>query len=328
LIEGKMRMHTPRRQVKHYDIRKLRELAGKGEWRKYSANPVLKSGTNGEWDSWTLATMSILKVGGICHMYYEGGRTGVKDFQIGHALSTDGIHWIKDPANPVLPFGEPGQWDDTETWDPFVLHENDLFKMWYGGTTLTGDRRDFQVGYCISRDGTHFEERRQISRFPYSDGLGKVADMHVVHDEGAGKYYMYYLDRNFDPWTLFRAESPNETDFVFDKADRISLEGDNRNARCPHVFIKDGTWYMVYGFKVERRAGYAVSADGLHWEAQNTSVIEGDDPEVLEIDDNFYLLFFCPSEYHMGHEPGCDIRVAMLEGNLSDLASTEPEPNC
>ena len=92
--------------------------------------------------------------------------------------------------------------------------------------------------------------------------------------------------------------------------------------------INDGTWYMYYRFKHERRAGYAVSADGLHWEAQNRSVIEGDDPQVLEIDDDFYLLFFCPSEYPMGHEPGCDIRVAMLEGNLSDLASTAPEPNC
>ena len=37
----------------------------------------------------------------------------------------------------------------------------------------------------------------------------------IVHDKATGHYFMYYWDRKFEPSGLFRAESPNETDFNF-----------------------------------------------------------------------------------------------------------------
>jgi hypothetical protein len=305
----------------HYEMAEIRKLATKGKWTKLTGNPILKPGTNGEWDSWTLATMNVLKVGDTCHMYFEAGSKGVIDFQIGHAISTDGIHWVKDTANPVIPFGEQGEWDDAETWDPFVLYEDGIFKMWYGGTTVVKGKRDFQIGYATSRDGTHFIRRGQISHYT----RGNMGDMHVVHNEQAGKYYMYYLDRNYNPSIILRAESPNETDFDFNNAVRIEVEGEENGYRCPHVFIDSSTqYYMYYGFKYEKRAGYATSADGLHWTAQNTAVIDGHDPEILRMADNLYLLFYCPTKYNMGHKPGCDIRVAVFEGNLNELVSSDP----
>lgn len=314
----KSRMSKLKGQGEYYDVDRLRAHAGKGDWKKYAGNPVLQPGADGEWDSWTLATMNVLKVGDKCHMYYEAGRTGVIDFQIGHAISADGIRWVKDPANPVIPFGEHGEWDDAEIWDPFVLYEDGIFKMWYGGTTVLEGKRDFQIGYATSRDGTHFAKRGQISHYP----RGNVGDMHVVHDERSGKYYMYYLNRNPEPWTLFRAESPNEADFDFDNARRVNVEGEVGGYRCPHVLIDNGAWYMYYGFKHKERAGYATSPNGLRWKAQNTTVMEGDDPEILKMAGDLFLLFYCPTKYNMGHKPGCDIRVAVFQGNLDDLAST------
>ena len=299
----------------------LRGLAGKGKWRLHAGGPVLRPGKQGEWDSWTLATMNVLQAGELFHMYYEGGSKGVVDFQIGHASSVDGIHWVKDAANPVIPVGRTGQWDDAETWDPFVLHEDGLFKMWYGGTTLIGDDRDFQVGYAISRDGTRFVERRRISQFANSRGLGNVGDMHVVHHEGSGRYYMYFLDRNERPYALFRAESKNETDFEFEHSRRITMAGETGGYRCPHVICMGDHWHMLYGFKHENRAGYAISTDGLNWESRNQEMIDGHDPEILPIEKNLYLLFYTPSQYHMGHEPGSDIRLAVLEGELNCIAS-------
>jgi hypothetical protein len=135
---------------------------------------------------------------------------------------------------------------------------------------------------------------------------------------------MYFLDRNYKPSALLRAESPNETDFDFDNAVRIEIQGEKTGYRCPHVFIDNGDWYMYYGFKNKKRAGYATSTDGLHWNVQNTTVIEGHDPEILKMADDLYLLFYCPTKYIMGHKPGCDIRVAVFEGNLNELASVEP----
>jgi hypothetical protein len=303
-----------------FTLTELNNLAGKDRWVKYAGNPVLNMGTSGAWDSWTLATMNVLKVDEKFHMYYEAGSKGVIDFQIGHAVSLDGIHWIKDQANPIIPFGEHGKWDDKETWDPFVLYEDGIFKMWYGGTTILNGKRDFQIGYTTSQDGTHFTKRSQISHY----ARGNIGDMHVIHDEQSGKFYMYYLDRNYRPSALLRAESQNEIDFDFDNAVRITVEGEEKGYRCPHVFIDNNIWYMYYGFKYENRTGYATSVDGLHWNAQNKNMIDGHDSEMLKIADHLYLLFYCPTKYNMGHKPGSDIRVAIFKGNLNGLAQSAP----
>jgi len=323
--EGQRAMTETKEQRMREGFPELRALAGNGEWKKYSGNPVLKLGAEGEWDSGTLATMSVLTVGDTLHMYYEAGVKGVEDYQMGHAVSTDGIHWEKDKTNPVMPFGRKGEWDDAETWDPFVLYEDGVFKMWYGGTGLRNGQRDFQVGYATSLDGTVFTDREQISNFANGSANAGVGDMHVVHDTKASKYYMYYRDGNYaPPRQLCRVESANETDFDFDNAVRLTVEGEEDEYRCPHVFIDNGLWYMYYGFKYKARAGYATSNDGLHWTAQNTVVIKGDDPEILKLAKDLYLLFYCPTEYNMGHKLGCDIRVAVFEGHLDELASIEP----
>jgi predicted GH43/DUF377 family glycosyl hydrolase len=300
-----------------YELEEIRKLAEKEHWTIYQNNPVIKLGESGTWDSWTMSTPNILKVGDTIHMYYEAGSSGLIDFQIGHAVSTDGIHWDKDPNNPIIPFGRAGEWDDKETWDPFVIYEDGIFKMWYGGTTLLDDgRRNFQIGYAISADGSNFTKVGKISHF---SPRGSVGDMHVVHDPKAGKYYMYYLDRNYKPFTLFRAESPNETDFDFDHAEKIVIEGEEGVYRCPHVIVEGDKWYMLYSYKYQDRAGIACSDDGLNWKAQNTNILSADDPEILKIADDLYLLFYCPVEFHMGHEPGSDIRVAIYNGSLDEL---------
>lgn len=302
-------------QAQEFDLNDLSKLTVKGKWTKYTGNPALDLGAAGEWDSWTLATATVLKVGDTCHMYYEAGSGGVVDFQIGHAISTDGIQWVKDPANPIIPFGKTGDWDDKETWDPFVIHEGGIFKMWYGGTSLIDGKRDFQIGYATSRDGTHFKKHGKISNYP----KGNIGDMHVVHDAQSGKYYMYFIDRNFKNYALFRAGSTNETSFDFKKAEPIAVEGEEPGYRSTHVFIDGGKWYMYYGYKDKDRAGYATSNDGLHWKSRNTAVFVGHDPEILKMADKLYLLFYCPPEYNMGHKPGSDIRVAVFKGHLDEL---------
>ncbi len=72
------------------------------------------------------------------------------------------------------------------TWDPFMIHEDGNFKLWYGGSK--GDKCDW--GYAESDDGTHFVEHGPISQ------LGGVEDVHVVHDPEAHEYRLYYWDRD------------------------------------------------------------------------------------------------------------------------------------
>ncbi len=169
----------------------MRQLAGAGNFKEYLHNPVLSPGPPGSWDAGALGSMSVIKVGKVFHLYYEAW--GVRDrsaedyrsLQIGHAVSLDGIHWAKDPANPVLRKGDPGEWDHDGTWDPFIIYEDGVFKLWYGG----GMDSHCDWGYAESKEGRAFVKKGQISH------LGNVEDDHVVHDRTAHRYYMYYWDR-------------------------------------------------------------------------------------------------------------------------------------
>jgi hypothetical protein len=264
--------------------------------------------------------MSVLKVGEVFHMYYEAWGVRINNasdynsLQIGHATSGDGLNWIKDAANPVLPKGAGSAWDRDGTWDPFVLYEDGVFKMWYGG----GMDNHCDWGYAVSTDGVHFEKQGQISH------LGNVEDGHVLHDEATGLYAMYYWDRKHEPTGLFRVQSLNETDFDFAHAEPITIEGlyDRMMYKFTHVIQNDDQWEMFFGKFVrpgckDCSTGLAISPDGLHWTAKNTDLLVGIDGEVISAADNLWMLFYGPDGFF--DQAGCDIRVALFSGKLSSL---------
>jgi hypothetical protein len=295
-----------------------------GPWQIYSNNPVLRPGAKGEWDAGALGSMTVLQVGEVFHMYYEAwGVRGNQSadyltLQIGHATSRDGMHWTKDPVNPVLPKGTGQDWDRDGTWDPFVLHESGVFKMWYGG----GENTHCDWGYAVSTDGVHFVKKGQISH------LGNVEDDHVVHDAGTGRYFMYYWDRKQEPRGLLRAESRNETDFDFAHAEPIRIEGLKYPAlyKFTHVFQQGGRWHMFFAEFVRPACkgcwtGYATSPDGLRWQAQNCQLLLGQDAEILKVADQLYFMYYGPDGYF--DQKGCDIRLAVLSGTLDLVREKE-----
>ena len=287
-------------------------VLGDGRWRDYRNNPVISPGPAGSWDAWAVMSMTVVEAGGTFHLYYEGGLTGCKDLQIGHATSIDGLVWVKDPANPVLRPGESGQWDDGAVWDPFVIREDGVFKMWYGG-----ERKgigDYQCGYAVSADGVRFEKKGRISGFDF----GEMADMHVVHDRQAGRYYMFYWDRSFrTPQRLRLAVSPNETDFDFDNSIAIRIAGEQPGHRYTHVFRRGDRWHMYYGFDGgPPRSGCAAGSDLVHWLAVDRQMPETEDAEILLIGGEPRLMFYCPAG--MQDEGGCDIRLKVPEKRVQD----------
>ncbi len=75
-------------------------------------NPVIAPGisSRGDWDAGAIGSACVSKVDGVYHLYYEawgdfsdkGKKEEYDTLQIGHAVSLDGVHWAKDPANPVI----------------------------------------------------------------------------------------------------------------------------------------------------------------------------------------------------------------------------------
>ena len=311
--------------ISSLSINEVRKLGGKMGFKAYDANPVLTVGAPGEWDAGALGSMTVIEVGSIYHLYYEAwGVRSEKEWdaeeyeslQIGHATSKDGVHWTKDPANPVLLRGAPGEWDRTGTWDPFVLYEGGLFKMWYGGG---GGGKPCDWAFAVSNDGSHFEKKGRISF------LKEVEDDHIVHDTDTGLYHMYYWDRNYEPMALFHATSKNETDFDFESARNIKIAGETypEQYKFTHVLKDTDGWHMFYG-DFERPhcpdtfTRYATSSDGVHWRARNKRLLEGHDADVLKVANDLYLMYYGPRNYFDAKD--CDIRLAVYNGKLSDLA--------
>lgn len=306
-----------------FNCRKKQHASEEPHWIDFQGNPVLTVGAPGSWDAGALGSMSVLKVGDTFHLYYEAwgvrseaewNREEYNTLQIGHATSADGLHWTKDEANnPVIPKGRPGEWDSHGTWDPFVLYEDGLFKMWYGGNDPACN-----WGYAVSGDGSNFIKKGRIS------DLGEVEDIHVVHDRRTGNYYLYYWDRHFEPLGLFCARSTNETDFDFNKAVNIIITNDNDEAmfKFCHVLQTEYLWYMFYADFVRphcatSRTRLALSVDGLHWKNFNKSLFPGHDAEILRVNDTLFYAYYGPNGYF--DRKGCDIRLKIFNGEMDEM---------
>jgi predicted GH43/DUF377 family glycosyl hydrolase len=308
---------------------KTETLAGARGFVPYLGNPVISPGAVGEWDAGALGSMTVVRVGATFHMYYEAwgvrsakewSRAEYDSLQIGHATSPDGIHWVKDPANPVIRRGDAEDaWDRHGTWDPFVIHENGIFKMWYGGGNKVCD-----WGYAESKDGTRFTKKGRISR------LGKVEDCHVIHDKERGEYHMYYWDRAREPLGLFRASSRTETDFEFTAAIPVRIESERYPAmyKFTQVFRAEGRWYMLYG-DFERphcprsTVRLADSPDGRHWTKLHGNLVEGHDGEFITLGPKLHAIYF--GRQGRFDAQGCDIRVALFRGSLESLAGADAD---
>ncbi|MEJ2506923.1 MAG: T9SS type A sorting domain-containing protein [Ignavibacteriaceae bacterium] len=104
---------------------------------------MIEPGSGGTWDSNELGPLSIVYSENLYHMWYTGWNFA--DFlQIGYATSPNGFDWAK--SSVVLSPGDQGEWDNGAVALPYVIVEDSLFKMWYGGT----DGNLFQTGYATS----------------------------------------------------------------------------------------------------------------------------------------------------------------------------------
>jgi hypothetical protein len=119
-------------------------------WIRYGDEPVLlPSGNAADWDGMYSFRTTIIRLGTTFHMWYAGanGDNSIGTYYahgIGHATSTDGLNWAKDPDNPVFHVTDGVGWRDVRTYTPCVIYdanefsghgESCHFKMWFTGRT-------------------------------------------------------------------------------------------------------------------------------------------------------------------------------------------------
>lgn len=231
------------------------------EWTKHAGNPVLDLGANGTFDDAHVQPSSALKVGSVYHLYYNAhdGAT----YRIGHATSSDGIVWTRDPANPVLGEGNEGPFVSTYVMTPSVLYEDGMFRMWYAAYDGNGSKR-YHIGYATSPEGSVFT-RQGIAISP--GGLGEIDMVHCayprvakVSDDG---YVMWYAGYGPNAYSSCRAVSSDGVSWApvgSDLAPSIKGGFDARQV-CPGTIVPEAAsnrmWYMGYGIDNVWRIGVA-----------------------------------------------------------------------
>ena len=104
-------------------------------WLVYP-EPVLVAGSQNNWDTAVCAEPSVIKIGNSYHMFYSAlDSFDVENFQVGYALSSNGIDWVKSQQNPVLTVGSIGKWDEYWASHPTAIYDtqDSKFKIWYTG---------------------------------------------------------------------------------------------------------------------------------------------------------------------------------------------------
>lgn len=117
--------------------------------------PVFFPQDGAPWESAGLYKACLLEHNGLFTMFYnakDDGECGYTE-QTGFATSTDLKNWSRHAANPVLPVGAPGEFDDLFASDPCVLQIGEgadaAWAMFYFGNCTLGGARD---GVAFSND--------------------------------------------------------------------------------------------------------------------------------------------------------------------------------
>jgi predicted GH43/DUF377 family glycosyl hydrolase len=246
------------------------------EWVDDPVDPVLESGGTGEWDERNFYPGIVIKVDGTYHMYYIGHLVGapfLEELDIGHATSTDGIVWERDPANPVLTRGAGGEWDDHSLLRMAVIHDASGFRMWYEGLGQTSDSS--WVGYATSPDGSvwtkHPDNPIMAPGSPGTFDAGGVGPQAVIVRDGL--YQMWYAAMpnsatGISDVSVGYAESDDGLSWIRRSEPVLEPTSGWESGRLGHPSVRfDGARYQMWytGASSVPSIGYAVSSDGIEW---------------------------------------------------------------
>ncbi|HEU4385003.1 MAG TPA: hypothetical protein VFR85_16085 [Anaeromyxobacteraceae bacterium] len=133
-------------------------------WTKHydGAGPggsVLPLGAPGELDAQQVGYAWIMKDGAEYKMFYSANDAS-NFWRVGLAVSTDARTWTKvrgDTATgAILDLGPPGSFDAACAYQPSVVKERELYRMWYRGCEAPGPfggPSRGSIGYAESNDG-------------------------------------------------------------------------------------------------------------------------------------------------------------------------------
>ena len=120
-------------------------------WTRHPYNPILAGGGA---DTWNVGVLEphVLKLGDWYYMWYQGNAIGgLDDYSaVGVAISPDGVNWTKYPLNPVIPHGQPGDWDSNWAEAPILIEvTRGQWYLYYSGSRGSAATPRMAEGYGV-----------------------------------------------------------------------------------------------------------------------------------------------------------------------------------
>jgi predicted GH43/DUF377 family glycosyl hydrolase len=167
--------------------------------------PILRAEDGAAWERGGLYKSCLLEHAGRYYLFYNAKDRDAWPWheQIGLAWSDDLRHWTRHEANPILPSGPAGAFDEQFAADPQVLRAGDQWVMFYYGLSAGGRACD---GAAFSDDFLHWR-RPQGGRVLIEPGPPGSIDSRYAHKPGViatgGNLYHFYC--------AVRPAAPGET---------------------------------------------------------------------------------------------------------------------
>jgi hypothetical protein len=188
--------------------------------------------------------------------------------------------WNRHASNPVLDVGLSGSWDDNRVFDPIVIFDGMMYRMWFSG--YDGSR--YRIGYATSPDGITWTKHPGNPILDLgSSGSWDDYNTHAnsVIFDGA-TYHMWYTGQpDGTKGRIGYATSPDGiswTKYAGNLCLGTSGDGcvfdtgpvgawDDTYVYSPSVFFDGVTYHMWYtGCEfIVYKIGYATSPDGITW---------------------------------------------------------------
>ncbi len=199
-----------------------------------STDGRIPKGTSGMGDDYFAYAPSVIKDGSTYKMWYTGYNQSAARYAVYYATSPDGLTWTKydntylsenntTGTNGRLPVGTNNKADDVGAYNPAVIKDGDVYKMWYQAYDGSNNR----IAYAYSSDGLTWTKQNNdvptTNNFKGNDGRvpltieqqyggsshmflpavikdGDVYKMWLSSYEARGAVYVDYLEASDGLW--------------------------------------------------------------------------------------------------------------------------------
>ena len=160
-------------------------------WKTIGSSPVLIKGNAGSWDDYTVVVSSVIKENNLYKMYYVGYHNDnvnlhINDtWHIGIAVSSDGIHWTKNP-NPII-YGTG--FENMNISD--IVKKDNKYYAYFGYSLTQATYNNTRIGVAISSNGIIWELQKIMEPTFKWEGTSVTSPSVILED---GIFKMIYVN--------------------------------------------------------------------------------------------------------------------------------------